>query len=153
MNNEIPFVSTPFSNESALMPINRRSFNASEDALPTADIMENEYPEIYYEIYPLVVKATDSIVNNGSMPTTERISFLVDVIIKNSGLWYEDDDDDVENNMEEAIPVQFGFGRNQYRRRRRKHHNRNTLRDITRILLIRELFDKMGHGSYHGNFY
>ena len=35
--------------------------------------------------------------------------------------------------------VQFGFGGMPFRRRRRGPHNRNTLRDIIRILLLREL--------------
>jgi len=106
------------------------------------DQLRGMYPEIYQIIYPIVVQAVDEMIRRGSRPTQESISAMVDNIIKNSGMWDEDED-----MMEmEAIPVQMGFGRRRGRRGRRGHHNRNTLRDITGILLLSELGGRWGWG-------
>lgn len=140
-NHNTPFVSTPFSPELELMPVNSMPPNVQSGPMLSVDQMENEYPEIYFGIYPQITDTVDKLMASGYNPTSEMINSLVDAIIKNSGMWYEDDDND---NMPEAIPVQMGFGGNPFRRRR-KHHNRNTLRDITRILLLRELFDRKNH--------
>lgn len=150
MNNyNKPFVSTPLTPDSELMPMNPVAMEPYMDSMMHTDMLENEYPEIYYEIYPLISEAAGKIVSSGYAPTNEMIGSMVDSIIKSSGMWYEDDDDD----MEEAIPVQFGFGSSPYRRSRRRHHSRNTLRDIVRILLLRELFDRGHRQSYPELYY
>ena len=97
--------------------------------------LENMYPDIYKEIYPIVAQAVDEMIRRGFTPTPDIISSITDQIIKQSGMW--DEDDDMDPN--ETVPVQFGFGRPPMRRGRRRHHNRNTLRDVVRILLLREL--------------
>lgn len=105
--------------------------------------MDNMYPEIYQELYPMVAQAVDDMMRRGYTPTPDMIASIVDQIIKRSGMW--DEDDDMDDSME-AIPAQLGFGGQSFRRGRgrRRHHNRNTLRDIVRILLLRELFGRRG---------
>lgn len=149
-DNNKPFVSVPFSKETGLMQ-NPAAGNVQTTLAPAMDDrMANEYPEIYHEIYPMITDAVERLMAAGYEPTPEMINSMVDAIIKNSGMWYEDDD---EESMVEAIPVQFGSNRNPYRRRRRGHHNRNSLRDIVRILLLRELFDRRGHRPHSGYSY
>ena len=104
---------------------------------PMQEQLSNLYPEIYYDLNPLVVQAAEDIMASGITLTAEMLDTVVDNIIKNSGMWYEDDDDDGDI---EIMPVQFRYGRPPYRRRRRRYHNRNTLRDIIRILLLQQLF-------------
>ncbi len=149
IENGKPFVSIPLSNETGLTvqpvaPVMQASL------APSSESMENEYPEIYHEIYPMITDAVERLNASGYQPTPDIINSTVDAIIKNSGMWYEDDDNET---VAEAAPVQFGFGGNPYQRRRRRHHNRNSLRDIVRILLLRELFDKRGHRPYPGYYY
>jgi len=132
-------------------PIDQGS--AMQPALSPAqmDELDNLYPEIYRELYPLVADAVDKMIAGGYNPTPDAIGTIVDNIIKNSGLWYEDEDGERLDMSPEVVPVQFGFGRMPFRRRRRRHHNRDTLRDIIRILLLRELFSRR-HGFPRGNY-
>ena len=125
-----PGATPPASNQNAMQP---------DPAMQ--EQMSSLYPEIYHDINPLIIQAADQISSSGTMPSPEMIDAVVDNIIKNSGMWFEDDDDDdgFDRNIE-VVPVQFGFGRSPYRRRRRRYHNRNTLRDIVRILLLQQLF-------------
>lgn len=150
ISNGKPFVSTSLPNETGLMQNPAVVEVQTNMAPPMGTMMENEYPEIYQEVYPLIADAVDRLTSAGYEPTPEMINSMVDAIIKNSGMWYEDDDDDP---MTDAMPVQFGFGGTPYRRRRRRHHNRNSLRDIVRILLLRELFDRRGRHRYPGYSY
>lgn len=120
--------------------------------MPYADVTWQDhemYPEIYHDVYPLIADAVNRLVAAGITPTPETISMVVDNIIRNSGMWYEDEDDDYMDQNLEAVPAQYGFGNSPYRRRRRRYHNRNTLRDIVRILLLNELGNR-GHGHYSG---
>lgn len=155
--NTTPFVSTSFSPENESMrtmpaPISPRPM-AMQSASPPAQTneLDNLYPEIYREIYPLVADAVDKMIAGGYNPTPDAVSAIVDNIIKNSGLWYEDEDDSRFDADAEVVPAQFGFGRMPFRRRRRRHHNRDTLRDIIRILLLRELFGRR-RGFPRGNY-
>ena len=100
----------------------------------TNESLENMYPEIYRHIHPMLVKAADDIRQGGYPLSDTVINTSVDNVIKMSGLWHEDDD--LDPGYDAAIPVSAGFGR---RRFRRGFHNRNTLRDLGRILLLREL--------------
>lgn len=158
MNNttSTSFVSTPLSPESEsmqTMPALIPPDPSMQPALSSAqmDELDNLYPEIYREVYPLVVDAVNKMIAGGYNPTPDDISAIVDNIIKNSGLWYEDEDTERFDMDAEVVPVQFGFGRMPFRRRRRRHHNRDTLRDIIRILLLRELFGRR-HGFPRGNY-
>lgn len=111
---------------------------------------ENMYPQIYHDVYPLVTDAVNRLMASGVMPTPEMINSIVDGIIRNSGMWYEDEDDsgDPLGRYQEAVPAVV-FGRDPYYRRRRGHHNRNTLRDVIRILLLGDLFGRNhGHRPY-----
>lgn len=153
--NSTSFVSTPLSSESEsmqTMPTLVSPGPATYPALASAqmDELDNLYPEIYREVYPLVVDAVNKMIAGGYNPTPDDISAIVDNIIKNSGLWYEDEDTERFDMDPEVVPVQFGFGRMPFRRRRRRHHNRDTLRDIIRILLLRELFGRRGGFSHRG---
>lgn len=154
--NATPFVSTPLSPESESAQTMPALISPGAEMQPTLfpaqmDNLDNLYPEIYREVYPLVADAVDKMIARGYNPTPDDISALVDNIIKNSGLWYEDEDSDRFDLNPEVVPVQFGFGRSPFRRRRRRHHNRDTLRDIIRILLLRELFGRQ-HGFPRGNY-
>lgn len=147
--NDRPFISAPIlsgidETPSMLVPslYGQSSMYSDNPAYMQADNLESLYPSIYHELYPVVADAADKMINAGYAPTPDTISALVDNVIKNSGLWYEDDDEDGFEMNQEAIPVQTGFGQRPYSRRRRRHHNRNTLRDIVRILLLRELFSR-----------
>lgn len=98
--------------------------------------LENMYPEVYNDLFPLVAQAADEIASSGQTPTENMINSYVDNMIMMSGMW--DEDEPIE-----AMPVQAGFGSQPFRReRRRRHHNRNSLRDILRILLLRELLGR-----------
>jgi len=108
-------------------------------AAAQSDELESMYPEIYWDVYPLVAEVADKMIAANYKPNPNTMNMIVDNIIKNGGLWYEDDDED---QFGEAIPVQFGFGGLPFARRRRRYHNRNTLRDIIRILLLRELLGR-----------
>lgn len=155
--NTTPFVSTPFSPENdnmQTMPAPGLPGPMAVQPAPAPmhmDEPENLYPEIYREVYPLVADAADKLIAEGYYPTPGAIGTIVDNIIKNSGLWYEDEDHNRFDMEPEVVPVQFGFGRMPFRRRRRRHHNRDTLRDIIRILLLRELFGRQ-HGFPRGNY-
>lgn len=140
--NSRPFASTPLRTEQGLTQVNPMPLDEQFGTMMPADQLESEYPDIYFEVIPLVTAAADRLIASGYNPTSDMIDALVDTIIKNSGMWYEDDDDN--DPMMDAIPAQVGFGRNPFRRRRRRHHNRNSLRDVIRILLLRELFDRRG---------
>ena len=141
MNNDnMPFVSPPISCEPTMMAVDQVQYDYQ------ADMFENEYPEIYHDVYPLILEAANKLMAGGYTVTHDMIDSLVDTIIKNSGMWYEDDEDN--SMMSDAIPVQLGFGRTPLQRHRRRHHNRNTLRDIVRILFLRELFDRKDRRFY-----
>ena len=107
--------------------------------------MENMYPEIYKHIYPIITATADDIRRNGHRITHEMLGNSVDHIIKLSGMWDEDGAID-EPLYDDALPVsgRGHGGRNFHRgvrvRGRRGPHNRNTLRDLVNILLLRELF-------------
>lgn len=149
MNNQPikPFAAAPTSPGMALQPganVTPPTFHQSPmqpSQPPMQDQMSNLYPEIFHDINPLVVQAADEMISSGITLTPELLDAVVDNIIKNSGMWFEDDEDD---RGIEVVPVQFGFGRPPYRRRRRRYHNRNTLRDLVRILLLQQLFGGRG---------
>lgn len=148
--NSTPFISTPLSSDSEYTQEIAMPFSSAQAAsVPMiSDELEGLYPEIYREVYPLVVDAVSKMMADGYTPTPDTISAIVDNIIRNSGLWYEDEDDD-RLGMNSEMAVQFGFGRMPFQRRRRRHHNRDTLRDIIRILLLRELLSKRQSSSYY----
>ena len=79
----------------------------------------------------IVNRVADDIRRGGFIVTNDLLDSSVDNIIKMSGMWDEDGDLDRMQTQQ--------FGRRPYRRGKRGFHNRNTLRDLTRILLIREL--------------
>lgn len=112
---------------------------------------QNMYPEVYHDVYPLVAEAVNQLTAAGVTPTPEMLNSIVDNIIRNSGMWYEDEEENPYDQNMDAIPVQMGFGRMPYQRRRRRYHNRNTLRDIIRILLLNELFRR--GGSHYPSYY
>ena len=157
-SNNIPFISTPFTQPNdntpkmPQTPITPPQTQMQSPNLPTTpsqmENMESLYPEIYQELYPAVLSAVNSLLQAGYTLTPELISSVVDNIIRNSGLWYEDEDNEYSDMESETIPTQVGFGRSPYRRNRRKHHNRNSLRDIIRILLLRELFSRGNNYPY-----
>ncbi len=122
-------------------------FPAADTAVPNNEMIAL-YPEIYKEIYPLVAAIAQKMAEEGFMPTEENIGNIVDNIIKNSGLWFEDEDGAPEDIA--VMPVQYSFGKRPYRRHRRGYHNRNTLRDIVKIILFNELINN--RGGYHGGY-
>lgn len=151
--NSKPLISTSLSAESLSMlqqtPITPGNANQSPilPSEPQLEDMENLYPDIYKDLYPVVLAAVNSLIAAGYTITPDAIDDIVDNIIRNSGLWYEDEDDG-EDMEPETMPVQLGFGRMPYRRRRRRYHNRGTLRDLVRILLLRELFTRGNNQPY-----
>lgn len=92
--------------------------------------LESMFPDVYKELYPFVLEAVNDLTRRDYSVTPEMITAMVDNIIKASGLWDEDSDPVQSANMP------------QFRRPRRRHHNRNSLRDVLRILLLRELIEK-----------
>lgn len=151
-NNSNAFVSPQFYSDKenmGMMPMTLEE-NKKQTSLAAAqsDELDNLYPEIYWEVYPLVSEVADKMIAANYRPNPNTMGIIVDNIIKNGGLWYEDDDDD-QFSSPEAIPVQFGFGGLPFMRRRRRYHNRNTLRDIIRILLLRELLGRR-RGPFRG---
>lgn len=113
------------------------SYNLQGDQFQaTSGQLNNLYPEIYNDIYPLVVQTANEIISNRYILSDDTMNTLVDNIIKMSGMW--DEDEETAYSFDEAAPVQFGFGRQPFRGGRRRH-NRFTLRDLIRILLLREI--------------
>lgn len=153
-NNANSFVSTQFHSDSEnmqMMPLSAtvEKSNMQKALAPEqASELESMYPEIYWDVFPLIADVADKMVAGGYNPTPNAMNTIVDNIIKNGGLWYEDEDDDRFGMNSEAVPVQFGFGGMPFMRRRRRHHNRNSLRDIVRILLLRELFGRRRGGPF-----
>jgi hypothetical protein len=94
--------------------------------------IEAFYPEVYKELYPFVVQAVDEFMKSGSALTPETLNSIIDNIILNSGLWDEDAD-------AEAGTLSRPMRPRPCNRCRRRHHNRNSLRDILRILFLRDI--------------
>jgi len=142
-NNSNSFVSPQYYSDNDNMGVVPLALDESKKqtslAAAQSDELESMYPEIYWDVYPLVAEVADKMIAANYKPNPNTMNMIVDNIIKNGGLWYEDDDED---QFGEAIPVQFGFGGLPFARRRRRYHNRNTLRDIIRILLLRELLGR-----------
>lgn len=133
------FVSTPLSNDTY-----STTTNTVKKTKPYSMQPEELYPEIYYDIYPQIIDAVNKMEAAGQTPTPEMIGSLVDSIIKSSGMWFEDEDDVVYDVSTATFAAQPRFGGNSYLRRNRRHHSRNSLRDIVRILLLREIFGRRG---------
>ena len=98
----------------------------------TAETLADMFPEVYNRLHPLVASAADEMRRDRRPLTSNMLDDAVDDVVRRSGMWDEDD-------PAEAYPVQAGFGRRPIGRIGRGHHNRNTLRDIARILFLREL--------------
>jgi len=151
-NNSNTFVSGQFYSDNEEMGVVPLTYDETkkQTALATtqSDELESMYPEIYWDVYPLVAEVADKMAAANYKPNPNTMNMIVDNIIKNGGLWYEDDDED-QFGGSEVIPVQLGFGGAPFRRRRRGYHNRNTLRDLIRILLLRELAGRR-RGPYRG---
>lgn len=139
--------------------------------------LENLYPEIYKELYPLVVSGVREMMRAGRI-TIESIERVTDDIIIKSGLWDEDGDNLIGfnpwlGNAETAVDnaeifndAEFVMARPQPQRPPQNRppqnrppqrppqrpsrpgicvgrgcHNRNTLRDLLKILILREIID------------
>ncbi len=101
--------------------------------------LEAMYPDIYYDVYPLVEDLVSEMMERSggnAVVTDEILQGMIQNVLADSGM-------DSTAAQEEAIPVQRGFGRGHYGHRR---YDRNSLQDIIRILLLRELFDKNCRG-------
>lgn len=96
--------------------------------------VEPLFPEVYKELYPFVVDAANIFIRSGRTLTRETLKITVDEIIKQTGLWDEDED------MGMDMDVNTSAVYTNQRRFMRRHHNRNTLRDVLEILLLREFF-------------
>ena len=145
--NENPFANPAFDPEN--LPQGPQSEPAGLRQAPVAapDPLDSLFPEIYYDLYPSVADAANKMIGAGYTPGGEALDRIVDNIIRNSGMWYEDEDDDFDR--PDAMPVVLaGRNRPPYRRRRRRHHNRNTLRDVIRILLLQEVGRGRGGHPY-----
>lgn len=98
--------------------------------------LETMYPDIYKSIYPYVtMKMSELSLQQpwDTQITDEMIRKMADDIVTRSGMAMDTDDDPPE-----LIPVQRGG----YRRPRR---DRNTLQELARILLLRELAGRRRH--------
>jgi len=113
--------------------------NANQDQIANENL-ENMYPEVYMQIHPFVVNAADDMRRSGRPITREMLDSAVDNIIRMSGMWDEDGELDEAVYDDQAVGRPGRPGRRPFRRRRPMHHNRNTLRDIARILLLRQFF-------------
>lgn len=96
-------------------------------------ILEDLFPEIYIMVYPHVREAVNEMTRRNLSPTPERINQVIDDIIRTCGMW---DEDDMPNLAAQQQPFHPS------NRNRRGHHNRNTLRDVIRIVLLRELLQR-----------
>lgn len=99
--------------------------------------IESMYPEIYNKIYPMIIKTCDSIryTNMGSnIISKSMLNDLTDNIYFN----LEDEDRSAENQMESDDDSSTCECRDR---------RPNTLRDLIRILLIRELL-RRGYNTY-----
>ena len=94
--------------------------------------LEDLYPEIYINLHPHVLESINEMRQKGWGPTRDRINFMVDDVVMRSGMWDEDEMDDPPLDPPHS-------GHHSHRRRRRGYHNRNTLRDLSRILILKEL--------------
>lgn len=120
--------------------------------------LEELYPEIYQELYPFIIDGINELRRRGEGITPESINRMVDDIIIRSGLWDEDEaalSNNFDDQFNEAEFVMARPGANRPNNRppnrpnnrpnhrpgcpRRGCHNRNSLRDLIKILTIREL--------------
>jgi hypothetical protein len=91
------------------------------------------YPEVYKELQPFVNRAANDFLRSGASLTPEMLNSITDNIIRTAGMW--DEDDDSNSGGAVAVSARPYFGN----RRRCPHHNRNSLRDVLRIMFLRDL--------------
>jgi hypothetical protein len=103
------------------------------------------YPEIYMKIYPMIVHHCDMIVAKfGTMycPSEIKMDHISEEICDKYEKYYrvnfEDDNSYDDYDMR--------------RRRRRRPSRRNTVQDLIRILLIRELIGRRGGAPLYYNY-
>ena len=106
--------------------------------------LEAMYPEVFRQINPIAIRIAGDIRRSGNQLTEEMLDNYVDRAIQLSGMWDEDDGfDPIYSDSTSDSSVRPVMARHMSQRRsrsRRGHHNRNTLRDVTRLLILRELF-------------
>jgi len=104
--------------------------------------LEEMYPDVYTELIPLIQSMMDRFPDN--MPMNEHmLNTMVEEIVDRLGPDAEETDEMLTDDMGLSASVMAIPGFNNRRRRRsRRHHNRDTLRDLTRILLLRDLIGR-----------
>lgn len=93
------------------------------------DDLERMYPETYRVVYPMVCFACD----NMRMPVTEE---MVDMMTDDI---YDRVESDGRINVEVSVEVRSGESSSEETRQRRPRRRNRFLRDLIRILLLREL--------------
>ena len=111
------------------------NMNSFDNMSPYSDDLERMYPEVYRVVYPMVCRACDNV----TMPVTEAmLDSMTDDI-------YDRVEADGRINIEVTVEAEFRDNNSsesrQMSRPRPRRRNR-FLRDLIRILLIRELLGR-----------
>ncbi len=132
-------------------------YNNSQSYMPeqvTENVIEEKtewYPEIYKIVYPMVCKACDE--NQNSDITEDLIENMTNIVYTN----IEVGDVEVKGNQSQTIQPELKNGDvvnprakiQQQRETRGPRPNNPILRDLIRILILREFFDRR-RPPYHG---
>ena len=106
--------------------------------------IENNYQDIYSKVYPHVVKTVDQMLNTYGADAEISGDMLDDSmgdILTKSGVYNKPQTQDA------AVPAMAGLGCGY-------GYDCTDARDITRILLLRELFGRRrGRREHHGGYY
>lgn len=95
--------------------------------------LENMYPKIYYSLYPMVSNQCNNMDNsygNSYIPGKDELNNMIENIMNQM-----DSENMQENPKSKSISVQ--------------QWDRNAVRDLAAILLVRELIDRRGRYGYY----
>lgn len=110
----------------ASMPSQMSPYSNMETSV---DDLERMYPEVYRVVYPMVCFACDNV----RMPITEE---MVDMMTDDI---YDRVEADGRINVEVSVEVRSNESNSEETRQRRPRRRNRFLRDLIRILLLREL--------------
>lgn len=123
------------------------------------DQLERMYPKTYERVYPFVYDLISRYAPQaGVRVDDEAIGDMVDEVMMRSGMW---DDDSFTGNEDDAVPVDADcipgewddeFGPCPVNPYPGQSRNRG-LRDLIRVLLLRELLERRGHRRHRNRFY
>ena len=115
-------------------------------ATHNVDSVEKMYPEMYHMVYPMVVKKCEKI----NMPITED---LINQLTDEVYLAIEVTETEKKVEMKTDMQMNKRTPINEVKQNDTRHHKNNHLRDLIRILFLRQLIDRRFPGHNHDHKY